>query len=128
MTKRHRPVRIITTVMYTLINMDVSSLLATCRGHHGVRLPLEDEVMTILESELKRTSGDERRRKVSNPGAEVKIENSVTVAQVANGTAFTIRTTKGLGVPVTNVRTDQSQAIGHINCRKPQMNNGRTNH
>ena len=128
MTKRHRLVRVITTVMYTLINMDVSSLLATCRGHHGVRLPLEDELMTILEPELKRTSGDARRRKVSNPGAEEKIENSVTVAQVANGTAITIRTTKSIGVPDTSVRTDQSQTIGHIDCRKPQTSNGRMNH
>ena len=127
MTKRHRLVRVTTTVMYTLINMDVSSLLATCPGHHGARLPLEDEVMTILEPELKRTSGDARHRKVSNPGAEEKIENSVTVAQVANGTAIITRTTKSIGVPVISGRTDQSRTTGHIDCRKPQTINGSTN-
>ena len=127
MTKRHRPVRIIMTVMYMLINTDVSLLLATCRGHHGVRLPLEDEVMTILESELKGTSGDARHRKVSNPGAEEEIEDSVTVAQVANGTAIITRTTKSIGVPDISGRTDQSQTTGHIDCRKPQTNNGKVN-
>jgi hypothetical protein len=116
------------TVMYMLIKTDVSILLATCRGHHGVRPPLEDEVMTILESELKGTSGDARHRKVSNPGAEEEIEDSVTVAQVANGTAIIIRTTNSIGDPGISERTDQSQTIGRIDCRKPQKYNGSTNH
>ena len=128
MTKRHRPVSIKMTVIYTLTKTDVSSLLATCRGHHGVRLPLEDEVMTILEPELKRTSGDAQHGKVSHPGAEEEIGTSVTVVQAINGTTIIIRTTNSIGDPDISERTDQSQTIGHIDCRKPQMSNGNLNH
>ena len=84
--------------------------------------------MTILEPDHRRTSGDARNRKVSNPGVEAKIEDSVTVVVAPNGTASMIRTTKRIGVPDTSEKTDQSRIIGHINCRKPRMINGEPNH
>ena len=127
MTKRHRPVRAITTVTHTSIRMDASSLFVTCRGRHGVRPPLEDEVITILEPEQMRTSGDAQNRKASNPGVEAKIEDSVTVVVAPNGTALMIRTTKRVGVPDTSEKTDQSRIIGHINCRELRMINGEPN-
>ena len=126
MTKRHRPVHLIMTVMFILTRTDVSLLLATCREHHGVRPPLED--MTTSDPELKKTSGDARNKKVSNPGVEEKVENSVTVVQVTDGTAIITRATKQIGVPDISGRIDQSQAIGHIDCRKPQTSNGKVNH
>ena len=87
--------------------------------------PLGDEVMTILEPEPMRTSGDGRKTSTYNPGAEAKIEDSVTVV---DGTAFMIRTTKVVGVPATKGKTDQSQIEIHINCREPRIMNGEPIH